>query len=55
MFDTIHRHLRRVRNAGEVRHLDARMRADIGLDAELAPWPAPPVLLPLGPADRTAR
>lgn len=54
MFDKVRRHFNRIHNARELRLLDPRLCADIG-------WPCesdrhavrPPVLLPLGPGDRT--
>lgn len=53
MLNNVRRRLWRFHNRQELNRLDARLRADIGLPARDETTARSPLLLPLGPADRT--
>ena len=56
MFDKVRRHFNQIQNSRELNSLDPWLCADIGLSCGHDRRPArPPLLLPLGPGERTHR
>lgn len=56
MFDKVRRHFNQIQNSRELQSLDPWLCADIGLHCGQDRRPSrPPLLLPLGPGDRTHR
>lgn len=56
MFTKVRRHFNRIQNTRELQSLDSRLCADIGWPCDYDRRPSrPPLLLPLGPGERTHR